>query len=103
MKHTYLNLDVDDIKISSIIEAHISKFNKAISIEDFKKAIVELDLIDNGQLCEYDDDTISECYNNLGYICDAQIKTLMSDTHMLQRGSTIGEFMIFFKLFKLLI
>jgi hypothetical protein len=74
------------------------KFKSDMSDTDFINLIVYLDSIDNGNLCEYDDDCLSYFYDSLYKICNRQIDSNISNTtYLTNRGETIGYFMNFLK------
>lgn len=73
-----------------------------MSNNDFVYLIIQLDNIDNGNLCEDDDDYLSEFYNGLYKIFKNQIDiNLNNNTFLVNRGETIGEFMYFLRMLNL--
>lgn len=97
MKNNYLNLNIDDIQITKIINNLIKKLKSNISNSDFKKIIIELDSIHNDYLSDEDDDLICDCYDTLQFKCSKQIEHFITDTTPLLRGCNFGEFMNFLK------
>lgn len=77
----------------------INKFNSSISNEEFIDLIIQLDNLDNGTLCESEDDLLADCYDNLYKNCNKQIDDNLNNTHFLSnRAETIGDFMKFLKM-----
>lgn len=77
----------------------INKFNSSISNEEFIDLIIQLDNLDNGTLCESEEDLLADCYNKLYKTCDKQINNnLCNQTFLQNRKETIGDFMIFLKM-----
>ena len=77
--NTYLNLQQDDMQITDIILKNAKKLKPNISNEDFFNVITELLAIENGGLCEYDDDIIADIFNNLKNECEKQIMFFYND------------------------
>ena len=98
MKNNYLNLYVDDIKITNIIFNLLSKYNSNMSNQDFKNNIIEIDNIQSDDLSEYDDDLICDFYDNkLSKICKKQIDFYLKDNTMMTRGEKFCDYMRFIK------
>lgn len=74
------------------------KFKNDMSNTDFINQIVYLDTIDNSNLSEFEEDQLSDFYNNLYKICPNLIDANINNkTPLINRGETIGEFMNFLK------
>lgn len=97
--NTYLNLERDDMMITEIINDLKKKLKPSISNEEFKSVVIELDNIDNSELCEYDEEIIAKIYNNLNKKCMSQINHFIGDTTPIngQAFQTFGQLMNFLK------
>ena len=77
----------------------LKKFSANMSNSDFVDLIIQLDNIDNGNLCEDDDDYLSDFYNGLYKVCNRQIdNNLNNNTFLVNRGESIGDFMNFLRM-----
>lgn len=97
MNNNYLNLPIDDMQITVIINRHKARLKPSVSSEDFKKIIIELDNIRNDNLSESDDDLISDIYNSVHRKFTKQINDLSEDVTLLNSGQTFGELISFLK------
>ena len=80
----------------------LKKFSANMSNSDFVYLITQLDNIDNGNLCEDDDDYLCDFYNNLYKVCSKQIDSnLNNNMFLVNRGETIGNFMNFLRMVNL--
>jgi hypothetical protein len=80
----------------------LKKFSANMSNSDFVDLIIQLDNIDNGNLCEDDDDYLCDFYDGLYKICKNQIdNNLNNNMFLVNRGETIGNFMNFLRMVSL--
>lgn len=94
MKNDYLNLSVDDMKITEIINNYKKLLTPNISYDEFKRVLIELDNIRNKYLSEYDEEIISNIYKNLNKKCDKQITHFLCDKTPITEGN-FGDLMHF--------
>lgn len=81
------------------MEKIFKRFNSNMSNGDFLDQIFYLDSLDDGTLCEYDDDNLSDFYNNLYSLCPKQIDLNINNNKLLpNRCETVGGFMSFLRM-----
>lgn len=81
--NTYLNIDESDMRITTIINDKIRKFNPSMDFNLFKDLLIELDRIEDGGLSE---DMICDFQDNLSHKCPSQIKHFLTDNTQMLRG-----------------
>ncbi len=92
MRNNYLNLDIDDLKITQIIKSEIKKLNPSMTFDEFKKVVIELDNIRDSELTEDDEDLICDVFNNMNKKLSSHLRHHLQDTSMTSGGITFGEF-----------
>ncbi len=91
MINNYLNLHIDDVRITSIIKGYSQQLIPRISNDNFKKILIELDNIRNDDISEYDDDIICDIYDNLHKSCKEQLSSFIKDKTTLNSGQSFGD------------
>lgn len=91
MINKHLNLPINDMKITSIVNGYSQQLIPSISNEHFKKILTELDNIRNDDISEYDDDIICDIYDNLYKSCKNQLSHFFMDKTILNSGQSFGE------------